>query len=356
MTWKPGILETFRAVRLNAQLYPVGDFEVELYRKYGLNFTEAEAHTPKEILSYAADSDAILGISMSLPKEVIENLTCCRVISRIGAGMDKIDVAAATRKGIVVANVPYFCIEEQADHTMALLLALARKLPKMIAAMKEGAWAASRHLAIGNRRLTSRVLGLVGFGGSARAVARRALAFGMRVIATRRRMDDPPQEAKTLGVQIVPLDMLLHESDYVSLHVPLNGETRHLMDASRLAQMKPEAYLINTARGAIVDETALADFLREGKIAGAALDTFEFIDLFGEAEGPPDHPLLSLDNVILTPHVASYSVESRRDANRGGIENAVSVLNGHWPQPENLVNGEVVPSFPLADHDHSLFA
>ena len=349
-------LQAFSVVRLNADLFPVGDFETNLYRKYALKVAESQAYTPEEILADVAGCDALLAVSVSLPEQVIENLTACRVISRIGTGTDKIDVATATRKGILVTNVPHFCVQEQADHTMALLLALCRKLPQMLQVMTEGAWRQGRRLAVTNRRLVGRVLGLIGFGNSARAVARRALAFGMRVIATRRNPNADPHESDALGVPIVPLDTLLAESDYVSLHVPLNDQTHHLLDASRLARMKPTAYLINTARGAIVDEAALVDFLRQGRIAGAALDTFEHIDPFVRIDKPPVTPLLSLDNVILTPHVASFSVEARQDVNRGGIENVVSVLSGHWPQPENLVNPEVVPRFPLKDYDDSLFA
>ena len=349
-------LEGFRTVRLNADLFPVGDFETKLFRKYGLKVTESLGYTPEEILSDVADCDALFAVSVSLPEEVIENLATCQVISRIGTGTDKIDVATATRKGIPVTNVPRFCVQEQADHTMALLLALCRKLPQMSQVMTEGAWREGRRLAIANRRLVGRVVGLIGFGNSAQAVATRALAFGMRVIATRRNLHAVYHETEDLAVPMVPLDTLLAESDYVSLHVPLTDETHHLLDASKLAMMKPEAYLINTSRGAIVDEAALVDFLRQGRIAGAGLDTFEHIDPFVRIDEPPVHPILSLDNVILTPHVASFSVEARQDVNRRGIENVVSILSGHWPHPESLVNRGVVPRLPLKDYDGSLFA
>ena len=284
-----------------------------------------------------------------LPAKVIDRLSRCRIISRLGTGTDKIDVAAASQKGIIVTNVPTFCTEEQADHTMALLLALARKLPKMSQDMIEGAWARSQRQANLNQRLSGRVLGLVGFGNSARAVARRAKGFGMRVMATRRRLDAPPHMAEELGVEMVDLDSLLKQSDYVSLHLPLTAETRHLLDKEALGKMKPHSYLINTSRGAIVDEKALVEVLRQGGLAGAGLDTFEHINVHSEVETPPDHPLLSLDNVILTPHVASFSVESAQAVARNGIENVVSVLNGHWPRRENIVNRGVTPRFPLAE-------
>ena len=348
-------LATFRTVRLNATLFPVSRYERELYQRYGLNVLEIEANTPTEIIAHVADCDALLVVSTALPTEVIKNLPRCRVISRLGAGTDKIDVATATRNGIVVTNIPDFCVEEQADHTMALLLAVARQLPRMGQAMIAGAWAKSRQQANTNRRLSSQVLGLVGFGGSAQATAKRARGFGMRIIATRRNMSASVRNAIELGVAMVDLDTLLAESDYVSLHLPLYAETYHLFDETVLRRMKPGASLINTSRGAIVDEMALVDVLREGHLTGAGIDTFEQIDVHGEEERPPEHPLLALDNVVLTPHVAALSVESLRDNNRGSVENTVSILSSHWPKRENIVNQGVVPRFLLEPYDAGIF-
>jgi phosphoglycerate dehydrogenase-like enzyme len=177
----------------------------------------------------------------------------------------------------------------------------------------------------------------------------------MRVLATRRNMAAAAQAAAELGVQMVDLDTLLAESDYVSLHLPLTVETYHLFDDATLRKMKPGAFLINTARGAIVDEDALVAVLREGRLAGAGLDTFEQINIHAEHEAPPSHPLLELENVVLTPHVAAGSVQSGQDVARGGVENVVAVLRGHWPKPENIVNRGVVPRFPLEPYDDALF-
>jgi len=236
-----------------------------------------------------------------------------------------------------------------------LLLALARKLPQMSQAMVEGAWSRARKLTHTNQRLSECVLGLVGFGNSARALARRARGFGMRILATRRNMNAPRDEADAPGVEMVDLDTLLAESDFVSLHLPLNNKTYHLFDDAMLRKMKPGAYLINVARGAITDEDALAAALREGRLAGAGIDTFEQIDPFTEVETPPDHPFLELDNIVLTPHVGAGSVQSSREVVRGPVENLVAVLSGHWPHPKNIVNSGVVPRVPLADYDASLF-
>ncbi|MCJ7736636.1 MAG: hypothetical protein MUQ10_04890, partial [Anaerolineae bacterium] len=216
-------------------------------------------------------------------------------------------------------------------------------------------WRKARSEALMNRRVSGSVLGLVGFGESAQAVARRAKAFGMRLMATRRRLDEPCPAADELGVQIVDMDTLLREADYISLHLPLTAQTYHLLDAEKLRRMKPGAVLINTARGAIVDETALAAALREGRLAGAGIDTYEGIDVFSAQEGPLEHPFLGLDNVVLTPHVAAESVESQQEVARGSIENLVAVLRGHWPQAGHIVNTGVIPQVPLAAYDESLF-
>lgn len=348
-------LENFRVVRLNATLFPVSAYEAGLYRQYGLRPVEVEASSPEAIIPHVAGCDALFAISVSLPAVVVEALERCRVISRLGAGTDKIAVDAATRRGILVTNVPYFCVEEQADHTLALLLALARQLPQMTRGMTTGAFNHARSLSRLNQRLSGRTLGLVGFGNSARLVARRAQSFGLRVLATRRQKHVPDPEAAQLGVRLTDLETVLRESDYVSLHLPLMPETYHLLDDAALRKMKPGAFLINTSRGALVDETALVLALREGRLGGAGLDTFEQIDVFTPDGAPPVHPLLELENVLLTPHVAAGSVQSGQAVSRGGVENVAAVLSGSWPQPGNIVNAGVVPRFPLLDFDPALF-
>lgn len=344
---RPAGLQHFNVLRLNARLFPVSEYEIELFEKHQLNVKELETDTPGELIPHVADCDALFVVSASLPTEVIESLTRCRVISRLGTGTDKIDVATATQNGILVTNIPDFCIEEQADHTMALLLTLARQLPGMRQAMLEGAWTRSREEANTNRRLSTQTLGLVGFGGSARETAKRARGFGMRVLATRRRQDVVSAIADSLDVEMTDLDTLLSQSDYVSLHLPLNAQTYHMFNEPTLSKMKPGAFFINTARGALVDESALAILLQKRHIAGAGIDTFEQIDVHSGQEAPPNHPLLRLENVVFTPHVAALSVESKRDNNRGGIENLAAVLKGFWPPADHIVNPDVSPRFPL---------
>ncbi len=340
-------LKRFRVVRLNASISPVDDFEASLYARYRIQPNLIEANTPEDIIPQVAGCDALLVVSTALPEGVIESLTQCRVISRLGIGTDKIDVEKARQMGILVTNVPGCFSEEMADHTMGFILALARKFPQMGQAVVEGAWGRSRRLAVQNHRLSGCTLGLVGFGDSARLVARRARVFGLRILATRRNLCSPSLEADELGVKIVDLDTLLSESDFVSLHLPLNKDTYHLFDRAVLGKMKPGAYLINTARGAIIDEYALAEVLKEGHLGGAGLDTFEHINPFSGVDSPPDHPLLHLDNVILTPHVAALSVEGMQEVSEKGIENVVAVLKGSWPPAGRIVNVGVKPRFPL---------
>jgi D-3-phosphoglycerate dehydrogenase len=334
---------TFKAVRLNAVTYPVESGEAEELQRAGAEFAAIEGQQPAEILAAAADCDALLVVSSRLPGDMIESLQKCRVIARLGAGTDKIDVAAATRCGIVVTNVPDFCLHEQAEHTLALLLAFARRLPFMMQAMRTRLWTARSHPDV--HRIAGQTLGLVGFGASAQAVAVRAQAFGLRVVAWVRDPSKYAAAAERCGVELLPLDRVLSDSDFVSLHVPLVDDTWHLIDARRLALLKPTAVLINTARGAIVDESALVEALRGRRIGGAALDVFEGIDVFALPGTPAAHPLLELDNVLLTPHCAGSSVESSRDSKLRGARNAADVLLGFRPQ--HVVNPDVVPRFTL---------
>lgn len=344
-------MQSYRVIRLNAQLGPVTDFEADQYRLHGLEPIQVEANTPDEIIPLVKDCDALFVISSSLPTPVIESLARCRVISRMGLGTDKIDVETATARGILVTNIPYFCVEEQADHAMALLLSLARQIPAMSKAMRTGTFRAAHLATRNNQRLSTQTLGLVGFGNSAKATARRARGFGMRVLATRRHMLPADPEADALGVQMVDLDTLLAQSDYVSLHLPLTKQSYHLLDDAALRKMKPGARLINTSRGALVDEVALVAALREGRLGGAGIDTYEGINIFDPNEAPPTHPLvlLEMDNVVLTPHVAAGSLQAGQDSARGAVENVAAVLNGRWPARENIVNRGVVPRFPLAE-------
>lgn len=334
-----------KAVRLNSTTYPVEEAERAELARAGAELIEIEGQEPHDILAAAEGCDALLVVSSRVPGSVIERLSRCRVIARLGAGTDKIDVAEATRRGIVVTNVPDFCLNEQAEHTLALLLAFARRLPFMMKAMRTHNWSARNHPGV--HRIAGQTLGLIGFGASAQAVAQRAAAFGLRLLAWVRNSAKYQAIAKQHGVELVPLDRLLSESDFVSIHLPLCDETKHLLSAERLARLKSTAVLINTSRGAIIDEAALTQLLQQQKIAGAALDVFEEIDVFALPGTPARHPLFELENVLLTPHCAGSSVESSRESKVRGARNAADVLRG--VRPRHVVNADVRPRCPLQD-------
>ncbi len=243
------MLSQYKIVRLTAPVFHTTEAEMRAFADHGLAVTVIDDEAPDALIPHVADADIVALIGTKLPTAVVEAMPRCRAIARMGAGTDKIDVARATELGIVVANTPYFCVEEQADHAMAMILSLARKLTVTQNAMAEGDLARARRAVGTNQRVSTTTLGLVGFGRSAVHTARRARGFGMRVLATRRNMHAPTDEAAALGVTMTDLETVLRESDYISLHLPLSAATYHMIDAAALSIMKPTAYLINTSRG-----------------------------------------------------------------------------------------------------------
>jgi len=299
--------------------------------KIGAELRLAVKPTPDSIMQVARDADAVLVTYAKITAEMIQQMPRCRIIARFGIGVDNVDVAAASDRGIVVTRVPDYCIDEVSNHTMALLLALARKIPFANSRAHAGRWEMSAVVPI--HRLRGKILGLVGFGRIPQLVAPKARAFGLRVVAY-----DPyvPQEITTAAdVERVDLAELVKISDHVSIHTPLMPETQGLFNANVFCQMKPTAYLINTARGPIVDETALAHALDAGQLAGAALDVLS-------QEPPVASPLFGRDNVILTPHMSFYSVESLVELQTKAAEEVVRVLTGQAPR--NPVNPEALKS------------
>ncbi|MHB0935019.1 MAG: C-terminal binding protein [Armatimonadota bacterium] len=325
-------------VRLNAITSPMDAVERGILAEIDVRVVEIEGATDEEILNAARDADAIMIVSAYLRGPVIEALTRCRVISRLGTGTDKIDITAATAKGIYVVNLPDFCTEEVADHTMALLLSAARRLPFFAAAMRQGR---QPHDLEGMHRLSTQTLGLIGFGRIGRAVAWRARAFGLRVLACDPALtaDDAAQE----GVTAANFDAVLAEADYLALLCPLTPQTRGLLGLREFRRMKPTAVLVNTGRGELVVEEDLVTALREGMIRFAALDVYAGINVFAEGGFPADHPFFGLENVLLTPHVAAYSQESSASSHRDGARAVVEVLTGL--PPSHPVNPEVTPWF-----------
>lgn len=285
---------------------------------------------PDDLLRLAPQADAILTCWKQIPPAVLDAAPRCRMVSRYGIGLDNIPVEHATRLGIVVTNVPDFCLDEVAEHTLALILACARRVVAFAQATHSGVWDLQGVTPM--RRLGGQTVGLVGYGNLGRAVAARAHALGLKVLAYTPRL--AVDAAAPWGRATNDLDELLAQSDYVSLHAPLTDETRGLIDAAALRRMKPTAYLINTARGAIVDEDALYQALREGWIAGAALD------VLSQEPPSPDHPLLGLDNVIVTPHAAFYSQEAIADLQTRAARHVAQALTGEVP--DHVVNPAVL--------------
>jgi D-3-phosphoglycerate dehydrogenase / 2-oxoglutarate reductase len=268
--------------------------------------------------------DAIMTNWAKVPEQVIAASPKCRIVSRLGIGLDNIDVAYCTSRKIPVTNSPDYCLIEVAEHAMALLLALSRKVAFYHQATKGGRYELQAGPKL--RRIEGQTLGIVGLGNIGRKLAEKAVGLGLKIVATSR----SGRNAMS-GVKLVSLDELLRQSDYVSLHVPLTPSTRHMISAAQLAQMKPSAYLINTARGGLIDATALAAALAGGKLAGAALDV--------QDPEPPDLARAPYDDprVIVTPHAAFVSEESLTNL-RERVSRQVAVrLTG--AVPENVVNG-----------------
>lgn len=255
-----------------------------------------------------------------------------RVVAQVAVGVDNIDVAAATARKVVVTNTPGVLTEATADLTFALLLAVARRLPAAESHLREGRWGRWDVDLLVGTDVHARTLGLVGLGRIGRAVARRARGFGMKILYSAPR-PAPAEVERDLDARHVTLPRLLAHSDFVSLHVPLNEQTRGMIGIGELSRMQRSAFLINTARGAVVDEAALAAALHEGLLAGAGLDVFE--------DEPRVHPdLLTAPNVVLLPHIASATVATRTRMCTLAAENAIAVLRGE--RPANPVNPEVL--------------
>lgn len=290
-------------------------------------------------INQVADADAIIaGLKVRVSAKVIASLKQCKIIQATGIGVDRIDVEAATAAGIPVVNVPDVFTEEVADQAFALLLAVNRKVVFCADMTRAGNWAQAMSGMGGTPKVSGKTLGLVAFGNIAKAVARRAKGFNLRVLAY-----DPfvtPEAMQELGVESATLEQVFQESDFISAHAPHSKATHHIINKRLFDMMKPSAIFINTGRGPVVDEEALIAALNEGKLAGAGLDVLE--------QEPPDpsNPLLSMPNVTVTPHVAAQSNESNVARRLRHGEEIAAVLTGK--RPRNCVNREVLERLPLA--------
>ncbi|MCD6461315.1 MAG: hydroxyacid dehydrogenase [Thermoplasmata archaeon] len=300
---------------------------VEMLKAAGLETVEAEP-SPEELEGMIGDFDGIIVRSRTkLPAPILEKAGRLKVIGRAGIGVDNIDVAKATEMGIPVVNAPTGSTVSVAELAVGMMLSLARYIPTATASMKAGKWEKKRFK---GTELQGKTLGLVGVGRIGQAVGRRAVGFGMNIIYHSRTRK--PEFERETGARYVDFHTLLQEADIISNHLPLTDETRGMFNAERLGMMKPTAFLINCARGGIVDEQALYDALREGKIKGAALDVYE-------NEPPGDSPLFSLDNVVLTPHIGASTKEAQMRAGTIVAEQVIKVLRGE--KPDHLVNREL---------------
>jgi D-3-phosphoglycerate dehydrogenase len=305
------------------------DIEQKIFDEAGFDVVYTGTLETSEALEAASKADAIMVSLNNVTPEILDHLHNCKIITRVGVGVDAINIPAATERGIWVTNVPDYSVDEVSTHAVALLLNYARRLPALFNQLAQGAWWNINKVE-SMARLNQQTVGIIGYGRIGQAAAAKFAALGSRVIAC-----DPyikPEALPAHPVPLVDLETLLRESDYVSLHTPLNETSFHLINAQTLALMKPNAYLVNTARGAVVDTDALLEAVQAGKIAGAALDVLE-------AEPPdPNAPLLHEPRILITPHAAWYSQEANVEVHVKGAEDVVRVLRGERPRtPVNQI-------------------
>jgi D-3-phosphoglycerate dehydrogenase len=274
-----------------------------------------------------ADAVAVMVTLQPVTAETLDHMPRCRVVGRVGTGIDTIDLDAAGQRGIYVTNVADYSIDEVSTHAVALLLAHVRRLPQYLALVGDGAWDSVGAGPI--RRLAGLTLGVLGFGRIGQVTTRKAIGLGMKAVV--HDVYQSPESIRAVGAEPVGWVDLLRMSDYVSLHVPLNEQTKHIVNVDSLSAMKPGAVIINTARGGLIDEYALADAVRSGAVGGALLD------VLSQEPPPADHPLLHTDRVWITPHTAWYSLEAQEDVAIRAAEDVHRVLNGQLPRsPVNL--------------------
>jgi len=303
------------------------------FRELGAEFAGQRCESDDEFIALARDADAIItvGSIRPVPGKIIAHLEKCRLISNTQIGYDSIDTAAAAERGILVTNVPDYCMGEVSDHAMALILACTRKVVQLNDSVRKGQWGLSGDNAeIQSQvwpkmtRLEGQTLGLFGFGRVARSLVPKARGFGLRIIA-----HDPyvaPEVAQQMGVEIVEWKRLLNESDFISIHAALTAETRQIFSHDAFSEMKPTACLINTARGGFVDEAALLQALKQGNLAMAALDVMD-------PEPPnPRNPLFTMENFISTAHSAFFSPDSEAERWHRPVEEVARVMRGEWPK------------------------
>jgi D-3-phosphoglycerate dehydrogenase len=316
--------------------YPNLTYEKNVLTRDDIELEIHQCNTEDEVIDACRDADGIINLYAPITRRVIESLEKCKVITRYGVGVDTIDLDAATEKGICIGNVPDYGVDEVSDHALSLMLSLLRKIISANKTVKNDVWDVNTTKPI--RRLNTLTIGLVGFGNIPRRLASKVKVLGLRVVVA-----DPflPREvAKEHDVELVSLDDLCKQADVISVHAPLTKSTRGMIGKEQFELMKKNTYLVNTARGPVVDEAALLEALESGTIAGAGLDVIE--------KEPIDrnHPFLTMDNVILTPHMAGYSEESAEEMRSKTALGIIDVLV-YGQYPKYLVNKGVLEKLDL---------
>ncbi len=306
------------------------DFEFAMARAAGVDIAAFNERDPQAIIRNAADADGVVTSYGDFTPEVFAALPNLRVVSRTGIGFDTIDVPAATANKTAVCVVPGYGTEVVSDHAIALALCVLRRMNEMDADMRAGIWGHAGRRPLG--QVHGRTFGVVGMGEIGRATARKAAGLGFRVICSSRSL--VPGRRTPEGYDIVEYEELLRRADVVSFHTALTPDTRHMLDAAAIATMKPDAVVVNTARGAIIDTVALADALTAGKLWGAGIDVFE------NEPVERDHPLLSAPHTVLTPHAAYWSEESGEELRRRAMQAAIDVVSG--VRPKDCLNPEAL--------------
>jgi D-3-phosphoglycerate dehydrogenase len=312
----------YRIVRIGRGQVPDVKDENERLGPLGAEVVGAQVKTDDDIVAALKGADGVLNYGGRYPAEVLKRLDSVWIIVQASTGYDMIDHEAATELGIMVANLPFQCLDEVANSAMAYVLTLNRRIVDADRHVRAGGWDRFSFMPIGT--LYGETFGLLGFGNIARATGKRAQAFGMKVIAHDPYVD--PKLAAEMDVELLPLEEVLKRSDYVSCHLPHNRHTHHMLSEAQFRAMKPSAHFVNTSRGKVVDEAALVRALREGWIAGAGLDVLE------QEPADPANPLLRLPNAIVTPHAAGFSDEVVDRIPRLAFEEVMAVLNGGTPR------------------------
>lgn len=304
-------------------IYKDNEIEYRRFAEAGYDFSVASSHDKETLKKECADADAVMLSFIEMDEELINSLQKCKVIVRCGMGFNNVDIPAATKRGIMVANVQKYCLDEVSDHAVALMLTLLRKTAYLSRLLREGIWDPAKARPI--PRLKDLTLCLYGLGGISSRFATKAKAFGMHVAAYDPFL--PAEYFEQMGVErIAEEDELFRRADVLSVHLPLNKSTAKIINAEKLAMMKPTAIFLNLARGGLVDEEALIKALQDGKLGGAGLDVLadEFPSM--------DNPLFQMDNVIVSPHIAYYSEGSDVDLRNYAINQVIGALENGAPE------------------------